>query len=324
MSSLLILAEQFEGEMRKVSFNAIGFGHEMAVKLGLDLHLLLIGNGIDGLGAKLAQYGAKTVHLVDHEVYKNYNTEAYTQAVTQVANAIDAQIVASAATVQAKDLMPRVAGRLGVGMAADIIEMCDDGTFKRPVWAGSAIARIRIETARKVITLRTTAFTAAEPTDAASAIQKVKINLDQEAIGKVKTTELELTKSDRPDLAEANVVVSGGRAMRDANGVALIEKLADIFNAAIGATRAACDAGLLPNDLQVGQTGKIVAPDLYFAIGISGAIQHLAGMKSSKVIVAINKDPEAPIFQVADYGIVGDMFKIMPELNEKIAAAKAS
>lgn len=319
MASLLVVAEPFEGQFRKVTFNAIGFAQSAAASQSMDFNILVIGEDVEELAGQLGEYGAANVYVADDSAFENYNTEAFTQAIVQVANDTDAQLIVAAATVQGKDLMPRVAGRLGVGIASDIIEMLDDGSFRRPVWAGAAIAHIQVETERKVITLRSTAFAPAEPSGGSSNVETVDIDLDDDRIEKVSFVERESTKSERPDLTEADVVVSGGRAMRDAEGVAMIESFADSLKAAMGASRAACDAGLVPNDLQVGQTGKVVAPNLYFAIGISGAIQHLAGMKSSKVIVAINKDPEAPIFQVADYGLVEDMFKVVPELQEKIA-----
>lgn len=320
MASLLVLAEQIGGDLKKVTFNSIGFAKSAAETLGLDFNILVVGEDVSDMANELTGFGAANVYVAEDSSFENYTTEAYTQAVVQVANDTDAQLIVAAATVIGKDLMPRVAGRLDVGIAPDIVEMLADGTFKRPVWAGAAIAHIRVETERKVVTLRATSFNPAEPSGGESNVETVDLDLDEDAIEKVTYQELEATVSERPDLAEADIIVSGGRAMKDAAGVAMIESLADTFGAAMGASRAACDAGLVPNDLQVGQTGKVVAPNLYFAIGISGAIQHLAGMKSSKVIVAINKDPEAPIFQVADYGLVDDMFKVVPELEEKIKA----
>jgi len=317
MSSLLIVAEQFKGELRKVTLNALGFGKDAAAKLGLELHVLLMGDDISDLGETLAAYGAK-VHLAEDDAFENYMTEAFTQTVVKVADDIGATMIAGAATVMGKDLLPQVAGRWGAGIASDVVEMLDDGTFKRPVWAGAAIAHVRVETDNKVVSLRPTSFAAAEPGGDAGEVVEVDVDLDEDAIERVVYNDLITTESERPELTEASVVVSGGRGMGGEEGVALIEQMADAFGAAMGASRAACDAGMVPNDLQVGQTGKVVAPDLYFAVGISGAIQHLAGMKGSKTIVAINKDPEAPIFQIADYGLVADLFKAVPEIIEKI------
>ncbi len=321
MSNLLLITEQFQGKFRKVTFNALGFAKQTAEKLGYDLHVLVLGENVKHLAEEIAHYGVAKVHLADHSKLSHYMTEPYTQVICQVANDIDAEMITGAATVMGKDLLPRVAGRLGYGMVSDIVELVDASTFKRPVWAGAVIAKVRIETPKKVVSIRATSFDPAESTDSQSDIVNVNVNIT-DAADKVRFIELEETKSERPELTEADIVVSGGRAIRDEEGVKLVEDLADTLGAALGGSRAACDAGLIPNDLQVGQTGKAVAPDLYIAIGISGAIQHLAGMKSSKTIVAINKDPEAPIFQVADYGIVADLFKVVPELTEKIKASK--
>lgn len=315
MSSLLVVAEQFQGSLRKVTFNALGFAKEAAAKLGLDLHVIVMGDNVSSAGEELGAFGA-TVHVVEDDALENYMTEGYTQAVAHVAKEINATMIVGAATVIGKDLLPRVAGRLGAGIASDIIEMTDEGTFKRPVWAGAAVAHIRVETDVKVVSIRPTAFAAAEPGDGGADTNEVEVEFDEDAIERVTFNDLLATESERPELTEAGIVVSGGRGMRDEEGVQLIGDMADAFGAAMGASRAACDAGMVPNELQVGQTGKVVAPDLYFAIGISGAIQHLAGMKGSKVIVAINKDAEAPIFQIADYGLVADLFKVVPELIE--------
>lgn len=315
MANLLLVAEQFQGTLRKVTYNALGFGKEAAAKLGMDLHIAVLGDDVSALGEELAGFGA-TVHVVEDDNLENYTTEPYTQAVVSLAKELDAKMVTAAATVIGKDLLPRVAARLGAGIAPDVIAMTDEGTFKRPVWAGAAIAHVRIETDVKVVSIRPTAFTPAEPGGDAGEVNTAEVEFDEDAIEKLTYNELIPTESERPELTEADIVVSGGRGMRDEEGVELIGNMADAFGAAMGASRAACDAGMVPNDLQVGQTGKVVAPDLYFAIGISGAIQHLAGMKGSKVIVAINKDPEAPIFQIADYGLVDDLFKVVPELIE--------
>lgn len=323
MASILIVAELFKGEMKKATLNAITFGKDAADKLGQEMHLLVLGSGIANVAEELATYGAKQVHVADDEAFANYTCEPFAQVVTQVAKEIDAQWIGATATVFSKDLLPRVAGRLGAAMASDIVEMLPDGTIKRPIWAGAVIAHQRLETDLKVVTVRGTSFDAAQPGTDKSPVNQINVQLDQEAI-KVKFVKLEETQSERPELTEASVVVSGGRGMKNEEGVKLIGDLADTFGAAMGASRAAVDAGMVPNDLQVGQTGKVVAPDLYVAVGLSGAIQHLAGMKSSKVIVAINKDPEAPIFQVADYGLVADLFKAVPEMMEEVKKAKSS
>ncbi|SEG89739.1 electron transfer flavoprotein subunit alpha/FixB family protein, partial [Marinobacterium lutimaris] len=223
--------------------------------------------------------------------------------------------IVAAASSTSKDAMPRVAALLDVGQLSEIIAVESADTFKRPIYAGNAIATVQSQDAVKVITVRTSAFDKAAAEGGSASVEAVGTACDA---GTSSFVSEELVKSDRPDLAAAGIVISGGRGMGNGENFALLEKVADKLGAAIGASRAAVDAGFVSNDLQVGQTGKIVAPELYIAVGISGAIQHLAGMKESKVIVAINKDEEAPIFQVADYGLVGDLFEILPELEAKL------
>jgi electron transfer flavoprotein alpha subunit len=232
--------------------------------------------------------------------------------------ASNATMVAATAGSTSRDLLPRAATRLGAAMISDVLSFIDAKTFKRPMWAGNVVATVEVGTPCKFATVRATEFGAPKP-GAASATQAHGLTVDLDGL-KTKLLARKEIKSTRPDITTATRVVAGGRGTKGPEGFALIEQLADAIGAGIGASRAACDAGWVPNDTQVGQTGKIVAPDLYFAIGISGAIQHVAGMKSSKTIVAINKDPEAPIFQVADYGLVADLFKAVPEL---VAALKS-
>lgn len=323
MSSLLLVVEQSGGSLKKVSYNALSFARQAAAQFGLDIHALVIGHGVADAAGALTNYGLAGVHVADDAALANYTTESYTQVIVQAAQAIGATLITGAASVMGKDVFPRVAGRLGAGMASDIVALEDGGVFKRPVWAGAILQRMQVNTDIKVVSLRATAFDAAEPVEGdATPVTSLDVALT-DAVNKVTYVSLESTKSERPDLAEASVVVSGGRGMKDESGVALIEEFADLMGAAMGASRAACDAGMVPNDLQVGQTGKVVAPDLYFAVGISGAIQHLAGMKGSKVIVAINKDAEAPIFQLADYGLVADLFKAVPEFMEEYKKSRS-
>ncbi len=233
-----------------------------------------------------------------------------------------AETVLATATAMGKDLMPRLAARLNAPMASEIIAINDDGTFVRPMYAGNALATIELEGPVRVVTVRGTAFDAAKPADAAAPIEKVKAELDPAGL-KMEFVSFNAIKSDRPQLTEARIVVSGGRGLKSGeNFKTVLEPLVDEMGAAMGASRAAVDAGFVPNDLQVGQTGKVVAPELYVAVGISGAIQHLAGMKDSKTIVAINKDEEAPIFSVADYGLVADLFKAVPEMVEAMKKIK--
>ncbi|MBN2358742.1 MAG: electron transfer flavoprotein subunit alpha/FixB family protein, partial [Deltaproteobacteria bacterium] len=238
-----------------------------------------------------------------------------------IAKASGASHVVACATTTGKDTLPRVAARLDAGMASDISGVVDGKTYRRPMWAGSVIGVVEIATPVQVLTVRGTEFAPAAPVAGAAAVETFAAD---PGTSRMRFVRFDATKSERPDLAEARVVISGGRGLKGPEGFKeMIEPLADLFGAAIGATRAVVDAGWAPNDLQVGQTGKVVAPDLYLAIGLSGAIQHVAGMKGSKVIVAINKDEEAPIFGVADYGLVADLFKAVPELVEEIKKARA-
>jgi electron transfer flavoprotein alpha subunit len=240
----------------------------------------------------------------------------------QLAKDKGASVVLATATAIGKDLLPRVAVRLGAGMASDVTAIVDAKTYLRPMYAGNAIATVQLDGPFQVVSVRATAFDAAKK-DGAGSVEKVSVNLDPASL-KTKFVEFLETKSDRPVLTEARIVVSGGRGLKNGENFKIVlEPLVDELGAAMGASRAAVDAGFVPNDLQVGQTGKVVAPELYIAVGLSGAIQHLAGMKDSKVIVAINKDEEAPIFQVADYGLVADLFKAVPEMKEAVHKLKS-
>ena len=314
MANVLIVAEYGKGKLKKATLNAIGFGRQAAQKLSGKLFLLVIGKDVSGIAAQAAPFGAEKIFLADDPGLEHYLAETWAAVVVQAAKACDAKIVGMTSTTTGKDLMPRAAGKLGAGMASDIIGF-DGETFLRSMWAGNALASVKVNTAVKVATVQGTAFAAAEPSGGQSAVEKLPISLPKT---RTRFVEMKETVSTRPELTEARVVVSGGRGMKGPENFKLLEDFADLFRGAIGATRAAVDAGWVPNDLQVGQTGKIVAPELYVAVGLSGAIQHLAGMKNSKVIVAINKDAEAPIFQVADYGLVADLFKAMPELTAEI------
>jgi electron transfer flavoprotein alpha subunit len=320
MPNVLIVAEHFEGKLKKISLSAITFGHEAAKLLGGDLHLLVLGDGIASLGEELAKYGAKAVHVADAPVLKHFLSETFAKVTTDVAQASGAALIASVASVIGKDFLPRVAARLGAGMVSDVVGISKQGDevrFLRPIYAGNANATAVVDTPVKVAAVRPTAFAAAAQGGAASPVQKVAVDIDPASL-KTSFVAFKATESTRPELADARVVVSGGRGIKAAENFRLVEELADLLGGAVGATRAIVDAGWVPNDLQIGQTGKVVAPQLYIGIGLSGAIQHLAGMKDSKVIVAINKDEEAPIFKVADYGLVDDLFKAVPELVSEI------
>lgn len=312
MSNVLIYVEQAGGELKKSSLSAITFGQELAAKRGSELHLALIGSGLDAAAEAAKGFGAAKVHVVDGASFEHYLAESYTEALAAVASASGATMVAGATSSNSKDCLPRLAAKLDAGMASDVLEVVDSNQFKRPMWAGNVIATVELTTENQVATVRATEFDApAAGSD--SSIEKHDVAVDLGSL-KTKFVELKTVVSERPDATVADVVVAGGRGIKAQENFKLIEDLADLLGGGVGASRAICDAGWVPNDLQIGQTGKVVAPDLYFAIGISGAIQHLAGMKGSKVIVAINKDPEAPIFQVADYGLVADLFEAVPEI----------
>ncbi|WP_374762868.1 electron transfer flavoprotein subunit alpha/FixB family protein [Yunchengibacter salinarum] len=279
-----------------------------------DVHALVTGKGADTIAEAAAKIDgvAKVLHM-EGDQFEHILAEEQAEAVLSLADGYD-QILA-AATMAGKNFMPRVAAALDVSQISDIIEVVNETTFKRPIYAGNAIATVESTDAKKVITVRGSTFDKAASEGGSASVEKVDAPAPK---GHASFEGAELTKSDRPELTSADIIVSGGRGLGSGENFAIIEKLADKLGAAVGASRAAVDAGFVPNDYQVGQTGKIVAPDLYIACGISGAIQHLAGMKDSKIIVAINKDEEAPIFQVADYGLVADLFDAVPELTEKL------
>ena len=323
MANVLVVAEFAEGKVKRTTHSAVTFARTAAAALGGSYSILVLGSELGAAAEELAKLGAEKVLVVDDASLANYLAERYAPTVAAVAK--DYAVVVAAASGFGKDLLPRVAGRIEAGYAADITDVTASGGtlhYKRPLFAGNAFGICVVESAIQVVTVRQSAFAAAESTGSASPIEKVALAAVGQAAARVEWVKCDQVKSERPELAEAKVVVSGGRALKE-QFYALLDPLADVLGAAVGASRAACDNGYCAPDLQVGQTGKVVAPGLYFAIGISGAIQHLAGMKSSKVIVSINKDGDAPIFQVSDYGLVGDLFQIVPELTEKLTALKA-
>jgi electron transfer flavoprotein alpha subunit len=316
MANVLVVAEQHGGSLRKATLHALTAGREVARRSGGKVAVALLGGGVTPLAAELALYGAD-VHVADAPVLKDALAEAWAPVVAEIARATGATYVGAAATALGKDLLPRVAARLDAGMATEVLGFGGEAaqiTFMRPMWAGNVLAEVEIATPVKVFTVRTTEFAAAGK-EGQGEIKQVRVSVEAAAL-KTRHAGFKEVKSERPELTEARVIVAGGRGTK--GDFKPVEALADALGAAVGATRAAVDAGWVPNDWQVGQTGKIVAPDLYVAAGISGAIQHLAGMKGSKVIVAVNKDAEAPIFQIADYGLVGDLFKALPELLAKV------
>ncbi len=285
-----------------------------ASQLG-EVHLLVAGAGCAAVADEAAKIaGVGKVHLADDPAYEHALAENVAPLIVELMGHHDAFL--APATSHGKNIAPRVAALLDVAQVSEILSVESGDTFTRPIYAGNAIATVKSSDAKKVITVRGTAFAKAERTGGSATVEKVAATGDK---GLSSFVGAELSKSERPELTSAKIIVSGGRAFQNnENFHSLLDPLADKLGAGVGASRAAVDAGYAPNDYQVGQTGKIVAPEVYIAIGISGAIQHLAGMKDSKTIIAINKDEDAPIFQVADYGLVGDLFKIVPELTEKL------
>ena len=322
MGNVLVYAETKDGHLPKSTLIAIQAGKEAAAKLGGDVLVAVLGAGVEGAAQEAAGYGAAKVLAVDNPALAHYLADAYAAALEQLVSRNEVSLLLATSTAQGKDMLPRVAARLNVGMASDIVGINDDGTFQRPMYAGNAIATVALDGAAQVVSVRGTAFDAAQPGDQ-SPVEAADVSLEA-ADQQMRFVVFNEIKSDRPTLADASIVISGGRGLKSGeNFKEYLEPLVDAMGAAMGASRAAVDAGFVPNDLQVGQTGKVVAPELYFAVGISGAIQHLAGMKDSKVIVSINKDPEAPIFNVSDYGLVADLFQAVPELTEEIKKLKA-
>jgi len=303
----LIVAEHDNQSLKAATLNAVA----AAQQLGGDIDVLVVGSGCQAAADAAASVsGVASVLLADNAAYENQLAENVSLAVADVAAGYDA--ILAPATANGKNVMPRVAALLDVAQISDITAVIDADTFERPIYAGNVIATVKSSDAKKVITVRTTAFDAVPAEGGSASVTAVEGAHDA---GVSSFVGEEVAVSDRPELTSASVVISGGRGMQNGDNFSMLEGIADKLNAAIGASRAAVDAGFVPNDYQVGQTGKIVAPDLYIAVGISGAIQHLAGMKDSKVIVAINKDEDAPIFQVADYGLVADLFAALPELE---------
>jgi electron transfer flavoprotein alpha subunit len=304
--SILVIAEHDNDSIKTSTLNTV----TAAQSIGDDVHVLVAGSSSQGAVAAAAEIsGVAKVISADAQAYAHQLPENVAPLVVELAK--EYSHILAASTTTGKNLMPRAAALLDVAQISDIIEVKSEDTFVRPVYAGNAMATVQSSDSVKMITVRTTAY--AEALQGGNATIE---NCDFVTTQNVATFVSEqLSVSERPELTAASIVISGGRGMQNGENFVLLEKVADKLGAAIGASRAAVDAGFVPNDMQVGQTGKIVAPDLYIAVGISGAIQHLAGMKDSKVIVAINKDEEAPIFQVADYGLVGDLFKVLPELE---------
>ncbi|MFD2167186.1 electron transfer flavoprotein subunit alpha/FixB family protein [Thalassotalea euphylliae] len=307
--AILVYVEHDNASVKAETYKTVA----AAQAIGGDVHLLVAGSGCGAVAEEAAKVaGVAKVLVADNAAYANQLAENVSLLVKDLA--ADYDVIMATASTTGKNFMPRVAALLDVAQISDIIGVESADTFVRPIYAGNAIATVQSLDAKKVITVRATAFDAVAADGSAEVVA-----LDSATDAGISShVSDELTESERPDLGAAPVVISGGRGMQNGDNFKLLDGIADKLGAAIGASRAAVDAGFVPNDMQVGQTGKIVAPDLYIAVGISGAIQHLAGMKDSKVIVAINKDPEAPIFQVADYGLVADLFEVLPELEGKL------
>ena len=324
MAKILVIAEQQGGQLKKATLAAITLARQIGQKVGGGFDLLVIGHQVGGVADALQGYGAEAIHVADAPIFTNYLAQPFTTAIKAAAAGSGADFVIAPATTFGKDVLPRVAAALGAGMVADCIALADGAAlaYKRPMYAGNVIATVKVSTPKTVISVRIAEFDAAAKSGGTSAVKALAVDATQ---GGARFVGYELTESERPELTEADIVVSGGRGLKDGPTFwSTMNPLADAFGAAIGATRAVVDSfPEVPNDMQVGQTGKVVAPKLYVAVAVSGAIQHLAGMKNSKTIVAINKDADAPIFQVADYGLVGDAFKIVPELATKVRAARS-
>ncbi len=317
MTDVLVVAELFEGKSRSTTFSAIAFAKQVAEGTSGAFDILAVGESAATAASELAKYGARKV--LQAEIAGGYHSEAYAPTVAEASKAYG--VVCACASTFGKDLMPRVAAKIGAGVASDISDVAIDGgalLYTRPMYAGNVFGTLKITTDIQVVTVRQSAFEPASAGDGASAIEDANVQPNAHA-DTIEIVSIEVVKSERPDLTSADVVVAGGRSLKSAeNFTNVLDPLADLLGAAVGASRAAVDAGYVANDLQVGQTGKVVAPKLYIAVGISGAIQHLAGMKGSKCIVAINRDRNAPIAQVADYFLVADLFDAVPALTAEL------
>ena len=305
--STLVVAEHDNAELKSATLVAVA----AAQAIGNPIDILVVGTGVDGVAsAAAAVAGINKVLVADNPAYENQLAENVAAAIVEAAGGYTH--ILAAHTTSGRNYLPRVAALLDVAQISDIVAVDSEDTFKRPIYAGNAIATVKSSDAVKVVSVRGTAYDTAPAEGGSASIESLASAHD---VGLSNFVGEEIAKSERPELTSAGIIISGGRGMQSGDNFSLLEGIADKLGAAIGASRAAVDAGFVPNDMQVGQTGKIVAPDLYIAVGISGAIQHLAGMKDSKVIVAINKDEDAPIFQVADYGLVADLFQALPELE---------
>lgn len=321
MNHILVIAEHDNGQLKLASFAAAGFARKICAASGGSFDFLLLGSGLAAAAESLRKSGAGAVLTADSPELAQPLADRYAQVITDTAKARGATLVVAAASTFSKDVLPRAAALLDASMVSDVIDVRSEGgelTFRRVMFAGNVIATVQLDGAVKCVAVRSAAFAAPAATDTLSPVEAVALD----AATLPKFTEFinrETKTSARPDATEARIIVSGGRALKNAADFErLVGGLADQLGAAVGSSRALVDSGITPNSLQIGQTGKVVAPDLYFALGISGAIQHMAGMKDTKVIAAINKDPDAPIFEIADYGLVADVYEAVPELMQKL------
>ncbi len=323
MAGVWIIAEHRDGAFRKITFEVASAGRKVADELGTELVAVVLGNGMKDACAELGKYGVDKVLYADGEVFEPYTTDAYSSAIASLAKDRSPDVILMGASMQGKDLGGRLAAKLGVGIAVDCTKLeVADGKLvpTRPIYAGKVYATVALHHTPQIASLRPNVFDVVEKQGAAE-IEEVSPE-----VGEVKTKVEEIIKEEggKIDLTEAEIIVSGGRGMKNAENFKILEELAEVLGAAVGASRAAVDAGWRPHGDQVGQTGKVVTPNLYIACGISGAIQHLAGMGSSKLIVAINKDPDAPIHSKADYSVVADLFQVVPAFTEECKKIKAS
>lgn len=321
---LLVLAEHDRGQLKLATLAAVSCAKQVCESLGVPFEILVLGHTVGTVAEELRGYGAANVIVADHPSLEHPLADKYAQALTHVAKERNARMVLATASTFSKDILPRSAALLDAGMLSDVTAVIpdeNDFTFQRVMFAGNAIATVTLEGPIKVFTVRAAAFSAPEKTDSLSAV--VSVTVASETLPHLmEFVSREEKPSGRPDATEARIVVSGGRAFKNSEDFEqLVGGLADVLGAAVGSSRALVDSGITPNTLQIGQTGKVVAPELYLGLGISGAIQHLAGMKDSKIVAAVNQDPEAPIFEVADYGLVGDVYQVVPELIRKMKPA---
>ncbi len=320
MANILVYTEQRGGEFKSGTLSAVAAAKQLVEKDGGAFSFVVVGQDVGAVADKVKNYGAEKIYLLDSPTLEHPVPDLYAEVVAQTVKAAGATHLLGDASTIAKDFFPRVAAKLGAGMVSEAVEVNGAKSFKRLMWAGNVVASVEVETDLVVATIRGAEFDKAAPADGETPVENMTVDVQP---GKCKFVAFEPAVSDRPQLSEASVVVAGGRGLKSAeNFEGLLGTLCDLLGGALGATRAVVDSGFVDNDLQIGQTGKIVAPDLYFGIGLSGAIQHLAGMKNSKVIVAINKDEEAPIFSIADYGLVDDLFKTVEPLIAAIREHK--